>query len=428
MALIFKSADVATLMNAALANTMGTTTAAGDGATSDGLICTENLSNFVQCGMTVANNLTLDNFYNTVTNMLETVGAIYYENLTADEFDENLFGLRVNSTEFAILREKVRINHVKFEAAFIDDKDASSTFDDLFKKHPMTFEVKVWGNKGFYRTKPFTISYEMFKTSVQNLEAYNALIAEMWAVIEAVVKIAVCESPMFLIRQQAANCCLYRPGVRVIDLAAEFTNAGGTYTSTDDPAFAKWFVKWQRHLNRAMSYPTTKFGGKANYPINTPKRYRKKFLLDTFYDDINDGLSGVYHDNKIGNIDEYELLTFLENINEPNKIDVVPADPPVLTLGKHVTRVQISDIVGMIWDSRGTFWTMNYRDVADNPNRFDKHVNYISTVGASHCVDHDSNAIIFVVHDKTAATKAYTITEESDESDSNSESGSDSET
>ncbi len=413
MANIFTSANVAALMNLAVANVTGTTTTT-DGASAAGLICKEDLSNFVECGMTVANSLTIDNFVNTVTGMLETVGAIYFENLSAEDYDENLFGLRVNSTEFAILREKVRIDHTKFEAAFVDDASASSTFNDLFGKHPMTFEVKIWGNKGFYRTKPFTISYEMFKTSVQNIEAYNALIAEMWAVIDAVVQIAISESPMFLVRQQAANCCLKRPTVRVIDLAYEFTQAGGTYTGMNEPKFAAWFVKYQRHLKKIMRKATTKFGGTTTRPINTPERQMRSFLLDTFYDDINEGLSGIYHDEKVGNIDDYELLPYIQNVNEPGKVDVVPANPPVLTLGKHVTRVQIQDIVGMIWDKRGTFWSMEYRDVADNPNRFDRHVNYISTVGASHCVDIDSNAIIFVCHDKTGATTAYTITEESD--------------
>lgn len=410
----FTSANVAALMNLALANVTGTTTTT-DGATSDGLICTEDLSNFVQCGMKVANSLTIDNFINTITGMLETVGAIYFENLSAEDYDENLFGLRVNATEFAILREKVRIDHTKFEAAFVDDASASSTFNDLFGKHPMTFEVKIWGNKGFYRTKPFTISFEMYKTSVQNITAYNELIAEMWAVIDAVVKIAISESPMFLVRQQAANACLKRASVRVVDLAYLFAQDGGTFTSTDDPAFAKWFVKWQRHLKKVMRKATNKFNGVASRMIDTPERYMKSFLLDTFYDNINAGLSGVYHDDKIGNIDDYELLPYIQNVNEPDKIDVKPANPPVLTLGKHVTRVQISNVVGMIWDKRGTFWTMEYRDVADNPNRFDKHVNYISTVGAQHCVDEDSNVILFTVKDKTGATVAYTITEESDE-------------
>lgn len=164
MSLIFPSNQTAAVINAAIKNLQGTTTTT-DGATSDGLIISEDLTNIVQAGQLVTNNLTVNNFVNSVTNMFETVGRIYFENMTSDDYDDDLFALRVEQTEFACLREKVRIDHTKFEASFVLDENASSTFNDLFGKHPFTFKVKVWGNKGFYRTKPFTISYEMYKTS-----------------------------------------------------------------------------------------------------------------------------------------------------------------------------------------------------------------------------------------------------------------------
>lgn len=143
--------------------------------------------------------------------------------------------------------------------------------------------------------------------------------------------------------------------------------------------------------------------------MNTPETFTRRFLLDSFYDGINKGLSGVYHDNKIGNIDDYELEPYIENVNEPGKLDIVPANPPVLTSGKHITRVQIDGIVGVVWDRRGTFWSTEYKKVAANENTFDDHINYISTVAAQHCVDEDSNIIVYVIGDN------ITITEEDDE-------------
>ncbi|MBO5811018.1 MAG: hypothetical protein J6R32_09360 [Bacteroidales bacterium] len=410
MSLIFPSNKTAEVINAAIENLQGTTTT-DEGATSDGLIIKEDLSNVVQAGQLIANELTVDNFVNSVTNMLETVGRIYYETLTADDYDEDLFSLQVDKTEFACLREKVRIDQTKFEASFVLDENSSSTFSDLFGKHPFSFKVKVWGNKGFYRTKPFTISYEMYKTSVQNSNGWNELIARMWGVIDAIVEIALTESPWFLVRQQMANAAMYRSGIRVMNLEDLYeSETGGTFTAANDPAFAKWFVKWQRHLRKIMRKATNKFCGASVPPINTPERYERNFLIDTFYDDINAGLSGVYHDDKIGNIDDYELVPYLQNVNEPTKIDIVPANPPVLTIGKHVTRVQGSGIVGMIWDRRGTFYNLEYKKVASNPNTFDDHVNYISTTGAQHCVDEDSNVVVFVLGN----SDGFTITEESD--------------
>jgi hypothetical protein len=413
--IIFPSNKVADLVNVTLANTWGTTTTA-DGATSDGLICNEDLSNIVQCGAEINNALTKSPsmFYNAVTKMLETVSDIYYETISSDYADLNRYGLEVSSGEFACLKEKVRIDSQPFEAAFVLDGEGNSTFDDLFAKHPFTFDVKVWGNKGFYRTKPFTISYEMLKTSVQSRNGWDRLIAEMWGVIDAVMDLALAESPYFLIKQQIANAALYRNGIRVVNLAAEYKTAtGNNFVAEDDPPFSKWFVKYQRHLNKLMNRVTNKFSGKATLKMNTPESFKCKWLIDTFYDDINAGLSGVYHDNKIGNIDDYELEPFIQNVNEPYKLEVTPANAPILTLGSHVTKVTFSKIVGMIWDKRGTFWNSEYRKVANNPNTFDDHVNYVSTAGAQHCVDEDSNVVVFVI-DTTEGGKGYVITEEQD--------------
>ena len=397
----------------------GTTTTT-DGASAAGLICTEDLSNFVQCGQTLSNALTdsPELFYNAVTSMLETVGRIYYETISSDAYGLNKYDLQVSSTEFACLTEKVRLNHDDFEAAFLLDGTYSSSFSDLFGKHPFTFNVKVWGNKGVYRTKPFTISYEMFKTSVQSRNGFDRLVAEMWKVIDAVMDIAMSESPYFCIRQQIANAALYRSGARVINLAAEYKAlTGATFAGADDPTFAAWFVAYQRHLRKLLNRVTNKFSGAATIKMNTPAMYEKKWLIDTFYDQINKGLSGIYHDNKIGNLDDYELEPYIQNCNEPQKLDVVPANPPVITSGKHVTNVAFTGIVGMIWDRRGTFWTTEYKKVAANPNTFDDHVNYISTAAASHCVDEDSNVIVFVIDTTKTGDNynpGYVITEETD--------------
>ena len=418
---LYDSSKTASLMNVTLKNLSGTTTTT-DGASADGLTVAEDLSNFVQCGQAMYNALTTTPslFYNAVTNMLETVADIYFEIASSDGYDLNAYGLQVSRGEFACLREKVRIEPEAFEAAFVLDGTTSSSFSDLFEKHPFTFNVKVWGNKGIYRTKPFTISYEMFKTSVQSIDGYERLIAAMWSTLDAVMEIAVSESPYFLIRQQIANAALYRSGVRVVNLCAAYkAETGNNFTAIDDPSFASWFIRRQRYDRMLMRKLTNKFSGKSTLKMNTPESLEKKFLIQEFYDLINTGLSGIYHDNKIGNIDDYTLEPYIQNINEPRTLEVVPANPPVITSNKHVTKVTFSGtIVGMIWDKRGTFWSTEYKRVAANRNDFDDHVNYISTIACSHCVDEDSNVIVYVLDSTKTGdnyNKGYTITEESDE-------------
>lgn len=418
---LYDSSKTATLINRTLKNLAGTTTTT-DGASADGLTISEDLSNFVQVGQAMYNALidTPSLFYNAVTNMLETVADIYYELLSSDGYKFDAYELQVSRGEFACLKEKVRINPEDFEQAFLLDSSSSSTFDQLFGKHPFTFNVKVWGNKGVYRTKPFTISYEMLKTSVQSIESYERLIAAMWSTIDAVMEIAVSESPYFLIRQQIANAALYRSGVRVVNLCAEYKKeTGNAYAATDDPSFATWFVRRQRYDRMLLRKATNKWSGKSTLKMNTPEPFEKKFLIQNFYDLINTGLAGIYHDDKIGNIDDYALEPYIQNINEPRTLDVVPANPPVITSGKHVTGVTFSGtIVGMIWDKRGTFWTTEYKRIASNKNEFDDHVNYISTIAAQHCVDEDSNVIVYVLDSTKTGDNynpGYTITEESDE-------------
>lgn len=418
---LYDSSKTATLMNVTLKNLSGTTTTT-DGASADGLTVAEDLSNFVQCGQVMYNALTTTPslFYNAVTNMLETVADIYFEIASSDGYDLNAYGLQVSRGEFACLREKVRIEPEAFEAAFVLDGTTSSSFSDLFEKHPFTFNVKVWGNKGIYRTKPFTISYEMFKTSVQSVDGYERLIAAMWSTLDAVMEIAVSESPYFLIRQQIANAALYRSGVRVVNLCAAYkAETGATFSSVDEPAFSSWFVRRQRYDRMLMRKLTNKFSGKNTLKMNTPESLEKKFLIQEFYDLINAGLAGIYHDNKIGNIDDYTLEPYIQNINEPKTLEVVPANPPILNSNKHVTKVTFNGtIVGMIWDKRGTFWSTEYKRVAANRNDFDDHVNYISTIACSHCVDEDSNVIVYVLDNTKTGdnyNKGYTITEENDE-------------
>ena len=259
--LIYDSSKTAQLANVTLKNLQGNTTTA-DGASADGLTVNEDLSNFVQCGQVMSNALVNhpELFFNASTKMLQTVGEIYFELATSDGYDTNAYGLQVSADEFACLREKVRIDDKPFEASFILDPNYSSSFNDLFGKHPFTFNVKVWGNKGFYRTQPFTISYEQFKTSVQNKEAYSRLIGAMWAVIDCVVEQAVKQSPYWIIRQQITNAAMYRNGIRVVNLVSEFeSQTGKTFTSEDDEAFATWFVKYQRNLVKKMRKKTNLF-------------------------------------------------------------------------------------------------------------------------------------------------------------------------
>ena len=73
---ILNSANLASLVNIMLKNARGTTTTT-DGASAAGLIVAEDLSNIVDAGAELSNLLTVANFRNVITGMLEGVGKFF---------------------------------------------------------------------------------------------------------------------------------------------------------------------------------------------------------------------------------------------------------------------------------------------------------------------------------------------------------------
>ena len=113
---ILTSSNVATLVNTMLKNARGTTTTT-DGASADGLIVAEDLSNIVDGGKELSNSLTMENFKNVVTGMLEGVGRILYEN--AKLSTPSRFDIFIDVSEYMTVLEKVRISAIEFEESYM---------------------------------------------------------------------------------------------------------------------------------------------------------------------------------------------------------------------------------------------------------------------------------------------------------------------
>lgn len=410
---ILTSSNVATLVNLMLKNARGTTTTT-DGASSNGLIVAEDLSNLVDAGAELSGTLTMANFRNVVTGMLEGVGKILYEN--AKLSTPSRFDLFIDESEYLTVIEKVRISAIEFEQSYIHATSGGSSFADMFNNHPLTFTVKVWNTVGDYRTKPYTISMIQLASAARDPEELTRLLGQIYAVVEVTYYTAIREAEKRVIMNQIANCCMYRSGVTVIDVLKAYKDATGTALTTatmntsDD--FKRWFYGFYEHIKMLMAEPSGNYNSEQNL-INTDDEDRREFLTEPFYTSLR--TISVYQsgENYKDALSKAVVVPFIQNINEPQKISIMPCETPVITAGKHVTNVTVENILGMIWDRRGTFLTATKIETGFQDNNFDKWTNYVHNFSVREMCDKGSNAVVFVAKDATGTNKAYTITEAS---------------
>jgi hypothetical protein len=400
---ILNSANVASLMNIMLKNARGTTTTT-DGAESDGLIVAEDLSNLVDGGVELSNTLTVENFKNVITGMLNGVGRILYEN--AKLTSPSRFNLFVDISEYLTILEKVRISAIEFEQSYMYATSGGSSFEDMFNNHPLTFTVKVWNTIGSYRTKPFTISLKQLADSARKPEEITRLIGEIYAVVETTYYTAIREAEKRVVMNQAAHCCMYRNGVNCIDVLAAYKAATGTALTTEtmrtSDDFKRWMYGFWKHYKMIMGEASGNFNAEQNL-INTDNEDMRSFILEPFYTSLR--TISVYQDgaNMKDAFDGVTEIPFIQNINEPQKININPVDAPA-----NVEEITIVDIIGMIWDRRGTMITATDIEAGSQHNDFDKWDNYVYNFGVREMCDKGSNAILFVAHDADGAA-AYTI-------------------
>lgn len=406
---ILNSSQIASLINTMLDNARGTTTTA-DGAEADGLIVEEDLSNLVDAGVELSTNISALNIRNIITGMLEGVGRILYEN--AKLTSPSRFDLFIDIDSYNTILEKVRISAIEFEESYVFATSGGSSFEDMFNNHPLTFTVKVWNSIGAYRTKPFTISDNQLASSARNPEELIKLIGQIYAVVERTYYKALREGEKRVVNNQAANCCMYRNGINCIDVLEEYRKKTGVSLTRDQMAnsdeFKRWFYGFYKHYKMLMGEETGNFNAENNL-INTDDEDRRAFMLEPFVTSlrtISHYEDGAYFKDALDGVTE---IPFIQNVNEPDKISIVPVEPPE---GSGITGIEISDIIGMLWDKRGTMLSASRIEAGTQKNDYDKWVNYVNNFTVREMCDKGSNAILFVAHDASGATKAYTTTTE----------------
>lgn len=408
---IINSTNVANLMNTILANVTG--------QTENNVIVSESLENLVDVGVTISDNITAENFRNAATGMFDMIGEIVYssiKNTTLGSYDIN-----VSDSEYASIREKVTISPIDFEASYHWNTTGGSSFSDMFDYHNLEFTTKVYNKISNFRTKPYSLGINRFKSAFRSESEVLKMFGEIANMVTAVYTYTVQAAEKRVVNQLVATTVCETTPTRCINLLEKYkAETGETLTVQSckkSDSFIRWAFAYMNKIADLMSMPTANYNDGSRI-INTIGDDMRKIMITDFKRLIDTNvLSNTYNTQYITD-DSWKITPAFQNATERDKIDIVPAGVHSITVGKHVTRVQINNIVGMIFDKRGACTSATRIKTGTSVNDFDEHINYIHKFDMREFVDETENAVIFVLADYDSTTsswnKAYTVTETND--------------
>lgn len=408
---IINSASVASLMNTILANVTG--------QTDNNVIVSESLDNLVDVGTIISDNITAENFRNTATGMFDQIGEIVYSTIRNTTLGN--YNINVSDTEYASIREKVTITPLDFEASHHWNTSGGSTFSDMFEYHNLEFTTKVYNKLSNFRTKPYSLGINRFKSAFRSEAEVMKMFGEIANMITAVYTYTVQAAEKRVVNQLVASTVCETTPTRCINLLEQYASVTGetltTKTCMKNDAFIRWAFAYMNKIADLMSMPTANYNDGSRI-INTIGDDMRKIMITDFKRLIDTNvMSSAYNPEYISD-NSWIITPAFQNATERNKIDIVPAGTHSITSGKHVTRVQINNIIGMIFDKRGACTSSTRIKTGTSVNDFDEHINYIHKFDMREFVDETENAVIFVLADYSSTTsswtKAYTVTEEND--------------
>ena len=399
----FTSANVATLVNEIVKNMTG------DNST----IVSEDLSNLVDVGTVIANNTTIENFRNVATGFFDRIGKIVYSSIKKNEYDT--YDLGVDMSEFATMLEKIYINPIDFEQSYHYANSGGSSFADMFNYHNLTFNVSLYDKMGVFRTKPYSIGIDRFKSAFVTESELMKMIGEISNMISTMYMYAI-QSTEKRVTNELICSCAVKNNTRVIDLLKVCKDETGvTYTTSNYKTehFYKFATSYMEKIGKLMAMPTKNFNDGTKI-INTLDDDIRKVMITDFKQDVNTfAYAGVYNVEYLPKISDWREVPCWQNSNERFKIKITPSNvyAGVVDNTKTITTIQIDNVVGAIFDRRGAFYAPTKIKTGVQSNDFDEHVNYIHKFNVRECTDISENCVVFVLCDASGTNKAYTLTE-----------------
>lgn len=403
---ILTNANVVSLVNNVYNNVTG----------ENAQIVTEDLKNIVDVGVTISDAITSENFRNIATGLFDNIGDIVYSTVKPSEFTN--YNITVPFPEFGSIIEKVSLNMIDFDETEHWSMSGGSTFSEMFDYHNPEINAKAYNQMSAFRTKPYSIGINRFKSAFRSESDLMKMLAEISNMITVMYMYTVKNIERRVVNQLIASTTMVNT-TRCINLLEMYESETGvtetvaTYRKNSD--FIKWAFSFMNKISDLMTMPTEIYNDGSRI-INTTSDDRRAIMITDFKRLIDTNvLSSSYNPEYITNGD-WIIVPCFQNAVQRDKIDIVPAGIHSISSGKHVTRVQINNVIGAIFDKRGACCCATQIKTGTQVNDFDEHINYIHKFNMRMYVDETENAVLFTVADKASGSwkKAYTITEAND--------------
>ena len=137
-------------------------------------------------------------------------------------------------------------------------------------------------------------------------------------------------------------------------------------------------------------------------PRITKKPDQRVMMLSKFWNDAEAMVLPQIFNDRYLKLDQFEKVDYWQNINEPEKIDVIPAiiDTNDLTKQTAGAEVQLSYVLGILFDRDAIMVDFHLEDVSTTAKEARKHYRTVwNTINKNPLWDPCENIIIFILAD-----------------------------
>lgn len=202
---------------------------------------------------------------------------------------------------------------------------------------------------------------------------------------------------------------------QVVNLTQLYNDTFGTsYTSqqlrtTYFTEFLEFFVSTIRKTSDLLTHRTAAFHQPVTQTFNgvsqsilrhTPKADQRLLLFNPMLIDSEARVFPEIFNERYLSIDNYEGVDFWQNFNDPEAINIIPSFPDYVTVSDPTNAVEISSVIGLIYDRDAILTDFQLERVTTTPLEAKKYYrNMIWTIRRNYIFDATENIILFVMED-----------------------------
>lgn len=202
---------------------------------------------------------------------------------------------------------------------------------------------------------------------------------------------------------------------QIVNLTSLFNSTFGTTYSTSDllttyfTEFLEFFVSTIRKTSDLLTHRTAVFHQAVPQTFNgvtqgilrhTPKDRQRMIMYNPLWIDAEARVLPEIFNERYLNIDNFEGVDFWQNFNDPTGINIVPSYPDYVTVDDPTEAVEISNVIGMIYDEDAIMTDFQLERVTVSPLEAKKYYrNTFWTIRRNYIFDATENIVVFVMED-----------------------------